>query len=66
MLRRERRNIGKAVLVLERELDAWWAESEMHRMQAKLLPAMGDHTAAEDGYQQALAVARRQSAKFCP
>jgi hypothetical protein len=35
-------------------------------MQAKLLLATGDHTAAEDGYQQALAVARQQSAKFCP
>jgi hypothetical protein len=36
----------------------------MQREQAKLLLATGDHTAAEDGHQQALAVVRRQSAKF--
>jgi hypothetical protein len=35
------------------------AEAEMQRMQTKLLPATGDHTAAEDGHQQALAVVRR-------
>jgi len=34
------------------------AEVEMQRMHAKL--ATGDHSAAEDGHQQALAVARRQ------
>ena len=34
------------------------AEVEMQRMHAKL--ATSDHSAAEDGHQQALAVARRQ------
>ena len=41
-----------------------WAEAEMHRMRGTLLLSMHEHAAAEDSYRQALAVARRQSAKF--
>jgi predicted negative regulator of RcsB-dependent stress response len=41
-----------------------WAEAEMHRLRGALLLSMHDHTAAEDSYRHALAVARRQSAKF--
>ena len=37
---------------------------EMHRLRGTLLLATADHGAAEDSYQQALAVARHQSAKF--
>jgi predicted ATPase len=41
-----------------------WAEAEMHRLRGTLLLSMHEHAAAEDGYHQALAVARSQSAKF--
>jgi hypothetical protein len=40
-----------------------WGEAEMNRVWGTLLRSMGDHTGAEDAY-RALAVARRQSAKF--
>jgi tetratricopeptide (TPR) repeat protein len=42
----------------------YWAEAEMHRLRGTLLLSMHEHAAAEDCYHQALAVARRQSAKF--
>jgi predicted ATPase len=41
-----------------------WVEAEMHRLRGTLLLATADHGTAEDSYQQALAVARHQSAKF--
>jgi predicted ATPase len=41
-----------------------WAEAEMHRLRGTLLLSMHQHEAAQDSYHQALAVARRQSAKF--
>jgi class 3 adenylate cyclase/predicted ATPase len=41
-----------------------WAEAEMHRVRGTLLLSMGEHAAAEENYRHALAVARRQSAKF--
>ena len=41
-----------------------WAEAEMHRLRGTLLLSMHEHAAAEDSYRHALAVARRQSAKF--
>jgi predicted ATPase len=41
-----------------------WAEAEMHRVRATLLLSLHEHAAAEDSYHRALAVARRQSAKF--
>jgi len=39
-------------------------EAELHRARGDLLCAMGDRSAAEQGYRQALAVAKRQSAKL--
>jgi predicted ATPase len=41
-----------------------WAEAEMHRLRGTLLLSMREHTAAADSFLAALAVARRQSAKF--
>jgi class 3 adenylate cyclase/predicted ATPase len=41
-----------------------WAEAEMHRLRGTLLRSMHEGGAAEDSYRHALAVARRQSAKF--
>jgi len=38
-------------------------EAELHRVRGDLLNAIGDRAAAEQKYQQALAVAKRQSAK---
>jgi predicted ATPase len=39
-------------------------EAELHRMRGDLLSGKGDRAAAEQSYHRALAVARRQSAKF--
>jgi len=39
------------------------SEAELHRVRGELFNAMGDQTAAEQSYHQALAVAARQSAK---
>lgn len=39
-------------------------EAELHRLRGNLLYAMGDRSAAEESYHQALAVAKRQSAKL--
>ena len=39
-------------------------EANLHRVRGDLLNATGDRSAAERSYQQALAVARRQSAKL--
>src|SRR5262249_33815696 len=41
-----------------------WAEAEIHRLRGTLLLSMGEHLAAADSFLAALAVARRQSAKF--
>jgi class 3 adenylate cyclase/predicted ATPase len=41
-----------------------WAEAEIHRIRGTLLLYMREHAAAEDSFRHALAVARRQSAKF--
>jgi predicted ATPase len=41
-----------------------WAEAETHRLRGTLLLSMREHAAAEESYRHALAVARRQSAKF--
>jgi predicted ATPase len=43
---------------------ARWAEAEMHRLRGTLLLSKHEHAGAEDSYGHALAVARRQSAKF--
>ena len=41
-----------------------WAEAEMHRLKGSILLQMHQPVAAEDCYRHALAVARRQNAKF--
>ena len=41
-----------------------WAEAEMHRIRGKLLMSMNEHSAAEESYHQALAIAKRQSARL--
>ena len=41
-----------------------WSEAEMHRLRGTLLLSMREPTAAEDSFRRALAVARRQSARF--
>jgi predicted ATPase len=55
--------LAEAAKVVETTQDSW-AEAEMHRMRGLLLLSMDEHTAAEHSYCDALAVARRQSAKF--
>jgi predicted ATPase len=41
-----------------------WVEPELHRLRGTLLQSLSEYAAGEDSYHQALAVARRQSAKF--
>jgi tetratricopeptide (TPR) repeat protein len=41
-----------------------WAEAEMHRLRGMLLLSTDEHDVAEQSFSQALAVARRQSARF--
>jgi class 3 adenylate cyclase/tetratricopeptide (TPR) repeat protein len=41
-----------------------WAEAELHRLRGSLLLSANRHKAAEDSFNQALAVARRQNARF--
>jgi class 3 adenylate cyclase/tetratricopeptide (TPR) repeat protein len=41
-----------------------WDEAELHRLRGTLLQSLSEYAAAEDSYYQALAVARRQRAKF--
>jgi class 3 adenylate cyclase/tetratricopeptide (TPR) repeat protein len=41
-----------------------WAEGDMHRARGELLVAIGDFAGAETSFHQAIAVARRQSAKL--
>jgi predicted ATPase len=41
-----------------------WAEAELHRLRGTLFQSLSAYAAAEGSYYQALAVARRQSAKF--
>jgi len=43
--------------------DERYVEAEVHRLRGDLLNATGDRSAAEQSYRQALAVAKRQSAK---
>jgi len=39
-------------------------EADLHRVRGELLISVGDPTAAEAAFQQAIAVAHRQNAKF--
>jgi predicted ATPase len=41
-----------------------WVEAELHRLRGTLLLSMSKLSAAEDSYDRALSVARRQNAKF--
>jgi predicted ATPase len=41
-----------------------WAEAEMYRLRGTLLLSMSKHAETENGYRQALSIARQQSAKF--
>jgi predicted ATPase/class 3 adenylate cyclase len=41
-----------------------WTEAEMYRLRGELLIAVGDPVAAEASFRQAIAIARRQSAKL--
>jgi predicted ATPase len=43
--------------------DERYIEAELHRLRGEVLNAIGDRTAAEQNYHQALAVAKRQDAK---
>jgi predicted ATPase len=55
--------LAEAAQIIERTEERI-GEAELHRLQGDLLNAIGDRTAAEQSYRQALAVARRQSAKL--
>ncbi len=54
---------AEAIALFERT-DERWAEAETYRVRGTLLLSLHDQAAAEDSFQKALAVARRQSAKF--
>jgi len=53
----------EAEQIIETTNDAFH-EAELHRVRGDLLTAIGDQVAAERSYQQAIAVAKRQSAKM--
>jgi tetratricopeptide (TPR) repeat protein len=54
--------LGEAAHIMT-ATDERYNEAELYRLQGELLTAMDDRSAAEQSYQQALAVAERQSAK---
>ena len=55
--------LTEAEQIIETTNDAFH-EAELHRVRGDLLTAIGDQVAAERSYQQAIAVAKRQSAKM--
>jgi predicted ATPase len=55
--------LAEAAKIVETTQDRW-AEAEMHRLRGTLLLSVHEHAAAERSYRHALAVARRQTAKF--
>jgi class 3 adenylate cyclase/tetratricopeptide (TPR) repeat protein len=55
--------LAEAVKMIETTQERW-AEAEIHRVRGTLLLSINGLAAAEDSYRHALAVARRQSAKF--
>jgi tetratricopeptide (TPR) repeat protein len=55
--------LAEAANVVEATAERW-AEAEVHRLRGTLLLSMHGPAAAEGSYRHALAVARRQSAKF--
>ena len=57
------RQLEEAVRHIEATQERW-CESETHRVRGQLLIAVGDSSAAETSFHQALTVARKQSAKL--
>jgi predicted ATPase len=57
------RQLDEAASVMETTQERW-AEADLHRLRGTLLLSMSEAAAAEENYRRALAVARRQSAKF--
>lgn len=57
------KQLAEAAELVERTEERW-AEAEMHRLRGMLLLSTNAQHAAEDSFKQALAVARRQGAKF--
>ena len=55
-------HLAEAAQIIE-TTDERYVEAEMHRLRGNLLNATGDPSAAEQSYHQALAIAKRQSAK---
>ncbi|MDE2449987.1 MAG: tetratricopeptide repeat protein [Gammaproteobacteria bacterium] len=55
--------VAEAARIIEATKERW-AEAEMHRLRGMLLLSMNDHSAAEESYREAIAVARGQNAKF--
>jgi predicted ATPase/class 3 adenylate cyclase len=55
-------HLAKAAQIIERT-DERVVEAELHRLRGNLLNATADRSAAEQSYHQALAIAKRQSAK---
>jgi predicted ATPase len=55
--------LAEAAALVEKTEERW-ATAEMHRLRGMLLLATNEHDTAEDSFKQALAVARRQNAKF--
>jgi len=55
--------LAEAAQIIE-STDERIAEADVYRLRGDLLNATGDQAAAEESYHQALAVARRQSAKL--
>jgi predicted ATPase len=57
------RCLAEAAQLIE-TTDERFAEAELHRLQSELLNVAGDRASAERSYHQALAIAKRQSAKL--
>ena len=55
--------LAEAAQIIE-TTDERCSEAELHRLRGDLLNATGDPSAAEQSYRQAIAVAKRQSAKL--
>jgi predicted ATPase len=55
-------HLAEAAQIIE-TTDERVGEAELHRLRGNLLNATGDRSAAEQSYHQALAIAKRQSAK---
>ena len=56
-------SLAEAAKIIETTQERW-AEAEIYRLRGRLFLSINQHGAAEASYRNALAVARRQSAKF--